>query len=228
MNISRWFITPEELCLVENPYLLHLTADLMNDIETDEKNNYWKYRPFEHVREILSHKYRITLETFVILHTDEELMMAARFAWLLYWIGCKHIRILIGKIDPTSLTDPPCGVATLPSAPLRPRVRMTCDELLAGFEGSTTELIDVRTYTEYCGETTGYTYVRRAGRIPNFQYDPLDGIYERIKGDITWSELEDYLQMMSKANTPAKTTKRLVYMCGTGWRASLAAIFASQ
>ncbi|UJR08724.1 hypothetical protein I4U23_012981 [Adineta vaga] len=228
MNISQWFITPEELCQIKNLYLLNISSNIMNDFETDEMYNYWKYRQFEDIRKILLTKYQITQNTFVVLYTKEKLMMAARFAWLLYWIGCRQIRILIGKIDPCLYINNPCRLSTLPNVPLRPNVRMICSELLSEFHCLTTEFIDVRTSREYYGEITGYSYIHRAGRIPNFQYDLLDGIYGEIRGDITWNELETYLNMMLITNRCRKTTKRIVYMCGTGWRASLSAIFALE
>ena len=146
----------------------------------------------------------------------------------MYWIGFKRIRILIGKIDSSLFINNLFHVSNLLNVPLRPEVRLTCDELLNEFRSQVTKFIDVRTYREYSGEITGYTYVRQAGRIPNFEYDPLDGIYGEINGDITWNELEEYFEIISRLNKPDKTIKRIVYMCGTGWRASLAAIFAEE
>jgi len=228
MNISQWFIRSEEVFLIKNFYLLNITSDIINDIETDDNNNFWKYRSFEDIREKILNKYQISQHTFVVLYTKEKLMMAARFAWLLYWIGCDYIRILIGKIDCSLFMNNFSRSATLSNAPLRANVRMTCRELSNEFVCQTTRFIDVRTYKEYSGEIIGYSYVRRAGHIPNFEYDPLDGIYGQINEDITWNELQEYLSMMSRTSICEKKTKRIVYMCGTGWRASLAGIFAKE
>ena len=228
MNISKWFIRSEEIFPIKNLYLLNITSDVTNYIETDDNNNYWKYCAFELIRERILNKYRISQNMFVVLYTEDKLMVAARFAWLLYWIGYDRVRILIGKIDPYLFMSNPSQAPTLPDLPLRSASRMTCNELSKELLSSTTEFIDVRTYREYSGEITGYTYVRRAGHIPNFQYDPLDGIYGQINGDISWNELEEYLKLMSRVSTINKNTKRIVYMCGTGWRASLAAIFAEE
>jgi len=228
MNISKWFIRSEEIFSIKNLYLLNITSDIINDIETDENKNYWKYRSFKKIREKILNKYRISQNSFVVLYTKEKLMMAARFAWLLYWIGCDYVRIAIGKIDPSLFINNSSELTSLPNVPLRSEVRLTCDELSNEFLSQTTAFIDVRTYKEYSGEITGYSYVRRAGHIPNFQYDPLDGIYGQINGDITWNELEKYLKMMSKIHSYDRNTKRIVYMCGTGWRASLTAIFAKE
>ncbi|CAF4881309.1 unnamed protein product, partial [Rotaria sp. Silwood1] len=228
MNISKWFIRPDEIFSIKNLHLLNITSDIMNDIETDKNNNYWKYYSYDEIREKLLNKYRISQESFIVLYTKEKLMMVARFAWLLYWIGYKHIKILIGQIDPSLFIMNFSQVLNLPNLPLRPEVRLTCDQLSNEFLSQTTKFIDVRTYKEYSGEITGYSYIRRSGHIPNFQYDSLDGLYAQINGDITWNELENYLKIMSNTNTYDNNIKKIIYMCGTGWRASLAAIFAEE
>ncbi|CAF3472902.1 unnamed protein product [Rotaria sp. Silwood1] len=228
INISKWFIRPDEIFSIKNLHLLNITSDIMNDIETDKNNNYWKYYSYDEIREKLLNKYRISQESFIVLYTKEKLMMVARFAWLLYWIGYKHIKILIGQIDPSLFIMNFSQVLNLPNLPLRPEVRLTCDQLSNEFLSQTTKFIDVRTYKEYSGEITGYSYIRRSGHIPNFQYDSLDGLYAQINGDITWNELENYLKIMSNTNTYDNNIKKIIYMCGTGWRASLAAIFAEE
>ena len=224
MKISRWFITAEELTLVADPYLLQVTSEVTNDLESDEKENFWKYRSIEAVRETLLNKYHLSQERFIVLYTREELMAAARVAWLLYWLGCDQIRILLGRVDP-ALHRPSSSPLTLPLRPLRPEVRLTCFQLSEAFRSpSNTRFIDVRTWKEHSGQITGYPFVRHAGRIPHFQFDPLDGVYGDIPGTITRAELEAYLQLMSRTTRVGE--ERLVYMCGTGWRASLSAIFA--
>ena len=228
MKICQYFIRPEEIFSIRNLYLLNVTSDVTNDIETDKNKNYWKYCPYEQIRNIILNKYKISQDTFIVLYTKEKLMMAARFAWLLYWIGLKDIRILIGNIDHHSVIDNVSCLPHLPYAPSRPDALLTCNQLSNKFCSKTTKFIDVRTYEEYSGDIAGYSYIRQAGRIPNFQFDPLDGIHSRINGDITWNELEEYLRIISKTHRYDKNTKQIVYMCGTGWRASLAAIFAKE
>ena len=69
--------------------------------------------------------------------------------------------------------------------------------------------------------------MKHVGRIPFFQYDPLNGIYADIPGTIAWHELENYLHLMKTTGFYQNLScQRIVFMCGTGWRASLAAIFA--
>lgn len=223
----KWFLRAEDCSTIENLFLLEITPEIVNEIECDEEENYWKYRSYEQIREILITKYPIPFHAVIGLHTRGELMMLARFAWLLYWIGYEHIRIIIGKIE---WMNPPIqsSINDLPFVPLRPNVRLTCLELFDEFSSPTTQFLDVRSFEEYSGQTTGYSYVRHAGRIPYFLFDRLDNIYESLPGDILWSELQEYLRIISTNHRMDSSCKRLIYMCGTGWRASLAGIFAEE
>ena len=149
MNISQWFIRAEELRAFEAFFLLPLDAQELSEIETDQLNNYWKYRSIAQLKHIL----RIPTDTLIVLSTEEALMAAARYAWMLHWLGYARVRILIGPIDPTWKTRPRPSFSRLPaSAPLRPQVRMTCADLFEAFRSSNTALVDVRTYAEYSGQ----------------------------------------------------------------------------
>ena len=88
MNISKWFIKSNEIFLIKNFYLLNITSNILNDIETDENNNYWKYHSFEKIREYILNKYQISQNTFLVLYTKEKLMMASSIclAFVLDWI----------------------------------------------------------------------------------------------------------------------------------------------
>lgn len=224
MNISKWFIRAEELVDIDDFHLLRIDAERMNEIETDEMENYWKYRSIDELKKI----HRFSLDKFIVLYTEDELMSAARYAWFLHWFGFNRIRILIGSIDPSwKICSDSFSTRSSFESPLRSDVRMICDELFDEFRSLDTVFVDVRTYEEYQGQITGYDYVKYAGRIPFFQFDPLNSFYSEISGRISWSQLEKSLQRM-KTNEFYQnlSCRRLVFMCGTGWRASLSAIFA--
>jgi molybdopterin synthase sulfurtransferase len=230
MNIHKWFIKPDELNKIEHAYLLHITAELMNEFETDDNKHYWKYRPIHDIRTRLLDKYRISQDTFIVLYTHDELMSAARFAWLLHWIGCEHIRILIGHADcslNTSHRSESSSTVYLPCRPVRPDIVMTCDDLFDAFTCTMNTFVDVRTYDEYIGRITGYPFVRYAGRIPHFLFDPMNGLYGDLQGTIDWQTLETSIDLMKTIyEQHIPRTARLIFVCGTGWRASLSAIFA--
>ena len=64
--------------------------------------NYWKYRSIAELEQTL----RIPSDTLIVLSTEDELMAAARYAWMLHWLGFDRVRILIGPIDPAWKTRP--------------------------------------------------------------------------------------------------------------------------
>ncbi|CAF4614157.1 unnamed protein product, partial [Rotaria magnacalcarata] len=47
-------------------------------------------------------------------------------------------------------------------------------------------------------------------------------------GDIIWYELEEYLKFIFRINKYNKNTEKIVYMCETDWRTSLAAMFTEE
>jgi 3-mercaptopyruvate sulfurtransferase SseA len=226
MNLSKWFIRPEQLVSVEHLFLWQVTEEVTNDLETDENEYFWKYRSLHEIQHVLTEKYRLSLEHCVVLYTRDELMAAARVAWLLHWLGWPFVRLLIGPIENIEYERESVPSISFPDRVKRPEVRLLCSDLTREQSCTQTRFLDVRTREEYDGVTCGYPFVRHAGHISFFQLDPLDGLYGHIRGDISWDALLVYLKLMMDNYSPWKKSHRIVYMCGTGWRASLSAIFA--
>ncbi|CAF1021206.1 unnamed protein product, partial [Didymodactylos carnosus] len=122
--------------------------------------------------------------------------------------------------------------------PLRPDTLMTCTALneILNLHGNSIRLIDVRTLNEYIGKTTGYSYVKIAGRIKGAIYDQTDGIFGRISNQTAAYDNKTFIFPHSNyfqekwlnigLDSEVNSFSKLVFMCGTGWRASLAAIYA--
>jgi 3-mercaptopyruvate sulfurtransferase SseA len=92
----------------------------------------------------------------------------------------------------------------------------TMMELLAGRLGPY-RLIDARSAEEYAGKFTGYNYIPLAGRIPTAE--------SVVNGDYQVSESEGLEAVLVRlAGTFARKginpKDRIVWYCGTGWRAS--------
>jgi thiosulfate/3-mercaptopyruvate sulfurtransferase len=88
--------------------------------------------------------------------------------------------------------------------------------LLAGRLGPY-RLLDARSAEEYAGIFTGYDYIPLAGRIPTAE--------SVINGDYQVSATEDLEAVLARlAGTLARKgidhKDRIVWYCGTGWRAS--------
>ena len=92
----------------------------------------------------------------------------------------------------------------------------TMVQMLAGRLGPY-RLLDARSAEEYAGLFTGYDYIPLAGRIPTAE--------SVVNGDYQVSATEDLEAVLARlADTLARKgighTDRIVWYCGTGWRAS--------
>lgn len=92
----------------------------------------------------------------------------------------------------------------------------TMGHLLAGELGPY-RLLDVRSAEEYAGTFTGYDYIPLAGRIPTAE--------SVVNGDYQVSATEGLEAVLARlAGTLARKgidhDDRIVWYCGTGWRAS--------
>jgi thiosulfate/3-mercaptopyruvate sulfurtransferase len=88
--------------------------------------------------------------------------------------------------------------------------------MLAGKLGSY-RLLDARSAEEYAGISTGYDYVPLAGKIPTAE--------SLVDGDYQVSTKEDLAAVLARLGTSLTQMgigygDRIVWYCGTGWRAS--------
>lgn len=92
-----------------------------------------------------------------------------------------------------------------------------------------TVVVDVRSKDEYVGASTGYSYdtnITRKGRIPGAEWgrdaDSSSPDYMDADGTLrSYPEVENLWQSIGA--TPDKT---LIFHCGTGWRSTLAFLYA--
>lgn len=178
----------------------------------------------------LALKYGFTKEDTVIV-TGAEPMAAYRVATVLRYIGVKDVRVLNGgtlswtmagyELETTS-NKAKSNTDFGGIIPGNPDVIDTMKEVRAGLktQGQFT-LVDNRTWDEYIGESSGYSYHDKKGRVPGsvFGYAgktdsySLD-YYRNI--DKTMRNANEFLELWKKQEID--TTKHLSFMCGSGWR----------
>jgi molybdopterin synthase sulfurtransferase len=175
-------------------------------------------------------KYGFTKEDTIIV-TGEEPMAAYRVATVLRYIGIEDVRVLNGgttawtmagyKLETTS-NKAEAGTDFGGAIPGNPDVIDTMEETKAGLKNPDRfTLVDNRTWDEYIGESSGYSYHDKKGRIPGavFGYAgktdsySLD-YYRNI--DKTMRNADEFLDLWKKQGID--TTKHLSFMCGSGWR----------
>ena len=90
-------------------------------------------------------------------------------------------------------------------------------------------LVDIRSWKEYTGETSGYEDLNATGRIPGSIWGKAGSTIFNLEDyrnpDSTMRAARDIRKMWSDLGIDYKN-KHLVFYCGTGWRASEVLIYA--
>ncbi|MFL6711293.1 MAG: sulfurtransferase [Massilia sp.] len=178
-------------------------------------------------------------DTTVVLYGRNNLA-AARAAHLLLYAGVDDVRLLDGGLPAWSAAGLPlhAGAPRAWSAaldfgrrfPAQPQLLAGMAEvkqLLASGDGV---LVSNRSWSEFIGEISGYPYIAARGDIPGARWG-----HAGVDGDV--NSMADF-QDGQGAMLPAAEIKRMwqaagieagrraVFYCGTGWRASLAFLYA--
>ncbi|MDO6356020.1 rhodanese-like domain-containing protein [Caloramator sp. CAR-1] len=176
--------------------------------------------------------YGFTKDDTVIV-TGENPMAAYRVAVVLRYMGVNDVRVLNGGLlawklagyEVETKSNKPTPVKEF-GAPIpgRPELIDTIDEVKAGMKKPDEfMLVDNRTWEEYIGKSSGYSYHHKKGRIPTAVYG-YAGIgdsnslqyYRNIDG--TMRNGYEILALWKKAGID--TSKHLSLYCGSGWRVS--------
>ncbi|WP_242960555.1 rhodanese-like domain-containing protein [Flavonifractor sp. An92] len=177
-------------------------------------------------------KLGITAEDHIVV-TGPEPMAACRFAVILKYMGVEDVRVMTGGLVEWSdlgyelATD---NVEAVPvdsfgvDTPANPDWIDTIEEVqeMLGQPGFT--LVDNRTWQEFIGETTGYSYHDKAGRIPGALFGYAGKVssssvsyYRNI--DKTMRNADEILAMWESCLIDPENN-HLSFMCGSGWRAA--------
>ena len=167
-----------------------------------------------------------------IIVTGPEPMAASRFAVILRYMGVEDVRVMTGGL--VEWTDLGFTLATdnteaVPvdsfgaETPAHPEWIDTQDEVAAELEDASFTLVDNRTWEEFIGESTGYSYHDKAGRIPGTVFGYAGKVssssvsyYRNI--DKTMRNAGEILAMWQGCGID--TGDHLAFMCGSGWRAA--------
>ena len=156
---------------------------------------------------------------------------AIRCAAIMLYAGVKDVRILNGGIQAwedagyelTQEATQPDPVETFGAEiPGRPELFIDlpeAKELLSADDGA---LVSVRSWPEFIGETSGYHYIEKKGRIPGAIFGNCGSDAYHMENyrnpDHTIREYHEIARIWAEADiTP---DKRVAFYCGTGWRGS--------
>ncbi|MBN2898012.1 MAG: thiosulfate sulfurtransferase [Clostridia bacterium] len=170
--------------------------------------------------------------TDTVIVSGEEQMAAYRVAVVLRYLGVHDVRVLNGgtkawldagfELDTTEYL--PVAVESFGAdMPVNPDIIETIEELKVSLEDPKFTLVDNRTWAEHIGESTGYSYHDKAGRIPKsvYGYAGLENSYsmEYFRNpDNTMRRAEEFVALWEEQGIDL--SNRLAFMCGSGWRAA--------
>ncbi|BBO84997.1 hypothetical protein DSCO28_55630 [Desulfosarcina ovata subsp. sediminis] len=180
----------------------------------------------------------ITADTTVIVYSNSPIF-ATRLWWILTYAGVTDVRLLNGGLAAwqaagygveTTVNEP---VPVTFAAAVRPSVVATTDYVAARVDARDSLLADVRTYEEYTGKVSGYSYVVNKGRIPGavyaFNADNPDLDYLDADGSFkAFPSIRNLWQQVGiELNTDSDDfDQEVIFYCGSGYRSSLSFLYA--
>jgi thiosulfate/3-mercaptopyruvate sulfurtransferase len=162
---------------------------------------------------------------------------AMRCAFIMLYAGVKDVRIINGGFRswedagfPVSFSDEPKRKvhdfgAVIPALPHLAVDTPEAKEILGSPDS---DLVCVRSWTEYIGEESGYNYIEKKGRIPGAVFADCGSDAYHMENyrnpDHTTREYNEIAEIWNRSGI--RPEKHLAFYCGTGWRGSEAFINA--
>jgi len=195
-------------------------------LETEEM---WNKPSDEKIKEILLAK-GITKDTMVILY-GPNLMASNRCAAVMKYAGVEDVRILNGGtkrlekenysfvkgyIKPVSVSEFGAEI------PVNKDVLIDFDKELELVNSPTAVIASIRSWPEYIGKVTGYTYIHVKGDIANsrFGYAGSDPYHMQDYRNVDNTMFNYNIVKKRWKEWGITSDKEVSFHCGTGWRAS--------
>lgn len=188
-------------------------------------------------RALLAHGIRHDVTVIVYARN---VLAAARAAHLLLYAGVADVRLLDGgfaawrRAGGALEAGPPRGCASAAgfgaTVPARPDILFDLAQTRDLLARGTGALVSIRTWEEFIGATSGYSYIEAKGDIPGALWGRAG-----VDGDVnSMADFHDADGCMKPAAEIAAmwrasgihAGRTTVFYCGTGWRASLAFFYA--
>ena len=229
---SSWGPETESYLTGHIPTAFHIDTDSFEPppawmLDSDENLSQWAL------------KYGFNSNDTVIV-TGNDQMAAYRLAIVLRYIGVSDVRVLNGgndawlaagykldtdSIQPTAVNDFGANI------PVNPDLVVTIPELKEYLQKPEEYiLVDNRGWDEFIGETSGYSYHDKKGRIPGavFGYAGTEGsgdlnYYRNI--DNTIRNQQEVEALWKSQNIDSQ--KHMMFMCGSGWRVAEVLTYAN-
>jgi 3-mercaptopyruvate sulfurtransferase SseA len=209
-------------------------------IETHEleRGPLWNKVPDGALLQVLLAK-GIRHDTTVLLY-GRNTLCAARAAHLMLYAGVEDVRLLDGGFRAWEAAACPV-LPGMPSPharasdfgvsfPAHPEYLMDMQQVKERMRRQDGVLVSIRTWNEFIGKTSGYSYIAAKGDIPGARWGragddgDVNSMSDFHRADGTMKPAAEIQAFWEKAGICAG--QRTTFYCGTGWRASLAFFYA--
>jgi thiosulfate/3-mercaptopyruvate sulfurtransferase len=177
--------------------------------------------------------------TTVVLY-GRNTLAAARAAHLMLYAGVTDIRILDGGFSAWESAGFPVArgpALDYPAAsdfgadfPAHPEYLTDMQQARKYAQQPDRVLVSIRTWNEFIGKTSGYSYIEARGDIPGARWgragndDDINSMSEFHNADGTMKPPNEICGFWREDGI--QSGQQAVFYCGTGWRASLAFFYA--
>lgn len=212
------------------PGAIHVGNIEVEDATGDEEGAY-NLLPAEEVEEyLLSHG--ITKDTKVILY-GQDISGTGRQAYAYLWVGVEDVKILNGGLDAwtaagyeleTEANEGEAAEDFGTTVPAHPEYWVSIEDAkdrLANDDNF--KLVSIRSEVEWLGETSGYSYMDKAGEPDGAVWgkgaQSASDVADFTNEDGTVKDIEGLKEVW--ADCDFTLDNDLAFYCGTGWRATV-------
>lgn len=209
----------------------HIPGAIHVDTASVECEPYWNlYDPENLEKNML--EAGITSDTTVILYGDD-ISGTCRVAYAYLYAGVENVKVVNGAISAwkdagyeveTDINEPVPAEEFGVTVPAHPEYWISIDEVKEKLKTDDNfKLVSIRSEAEWLGETSGYTYIDRAGEPEGAVWghagsDPYH-MEDYLNDDGTYITYDQMLELWSDCDFTVEN--ELAFYCGTGWRATI-------
>ena len=214
----------------------HVPTSVHINTDTVEPPPQWMLASDEDLAKF-ANDYGFTKDDTVIV-TGPDVMASYRVEVVLRYIGINDVRVLNGGNNAwtsagyeleTKSNKPVAGNDFGATIPANPDLIDTQAELKEMLKDSNNVLVDNRSWDEYIGKISGYSYHDKKGRIPGAVYGYAGTSATTLEDyrniDNTMRNADEIKALWKDAGID--TNKHLMFMCGSGWRAAEVLTYAN-
>ncbi len=209
----------------------HLPGAVHVDIASIEGEPYWNIKtPAEVEKAMLD--MGIDKDTTVILY-GADVSGTARVAYAYLWAGVNNVKVLDGSLGAwnkagysleTTANAPKPAKSFGATVPVHPEYWTSIEDAAKKVtEDPNFKLVSIRSYKEFNGETSGYSYIDKAGEPKGAVWgkagsDPYH-MEDYTNEDGTYITMDEMKELWKGLDFTLEN--HLAFYCGTGWRATI-------